>query len=74
DITESGNKRWSDLQSRVAEHEMENFLCNMIVTGAIPHARIHRPSRIVSLRARKATVEQLDQWANSVRKLTGILN
>uniref|UniRef100_A0A0M3I2X7 PCI domain-containing protein n=1 Tax=Ascaris lumbricoides TaxID=6252 RepID=A0A0M3I2X7_ASCLU len=100
DITESGNKRWTDLQSRVAEHnirmiakyytqisfdrmaelldypvdEMESFLCNMIVTGAIPHARIHRPSRIVSLRARKATIEQLDQWADSVRKLTGILN
>lgn len=53
---------------------MESFLCNMIVTGAIPHARIHRPSRIVSLRARKATIEQLDQWADSVRKLTGILN
>lgn len=53
---------------------MEVFLCNLIVSGAIPDAKIHRPSRIVNLRARKANIEQLDQWANCVRKLTDILN
>ncbi|MFH4982019.1 hypothetical protein AB6A40_008728 [Gnathostoma spinigerum] len=100
DTTESGRKRWSDLQTRVGEHnmrmiakyytqitfdrmaelldyppdEMESFLCNMIVTGAIPDAKIHRPSRIVNLRARKANIEQLDQWGSSVRRLTDILN
>uniref|UniRef100_A0A0N5AIQ5 PCI domain-containing protein n=1 Tax=Syphacia muris TaxID=451379 RepID=A0A0N5AIQ5_9BILA len=54
--------------------EMETFLCNMIVSGAIPDAKIHRPLRIVNLRARKAHIEQLDQWGMSVRKLTDILN
>ncbi|VDM50748.1 unnamed protein product [Toxocara canis] len=53
---------------------MESFLCNMILSRAIPDARIHRPSRIVNMQARKANIEQLDQWASSVRKLTGILN
>lgn len=53
---------------------MESFLCNLIVTGAIPDAKIHRPAKIVNLRARKANIEQLDQWASSVRKLTDILN
>lgn len=53
---------------------MEKFLCSMIVSGAIPDAKIHRPLRIVNLRARKANVEELDQWASSVRKLTDILN
>lgn len=53
---------------------MESFLCNMIVSGAIPDAKIHRPKRIVNLRARKAHIEQLDQWGSSVRKLTDILN
>ncbi|KHN75648.1 26S proteasome non-ATPase regulatory subunit 12 [Toxocara canis] len=100
ETTENGNKRWTDLQTRVGEHnmrmvakyytqitfdrmaelldyrveEMEKFLCNMIVTGAIPDAKIHRPLRVVNLRARKANIEQLDQWASSVRKLTDILN
>uniref|UniRef100_A0A0R3RRU6 PCI domain-containing protein n=1 Tax=Elaeophora elaphi TaxID=1147741 RepID=A0A0R3RRU6_9BILA len=100
DRSESGNKRWSDLHTRVGEHnmrmiakyytkitfarmaelldypveEMESFLCNLIVTGAIPDAKIHRPAKIVNLRARKANIEQLDQWASSVRKLTDILN
>uniref|UniRef100_A0A915ASH6 PCI domain-containing protein n=1 Tax=Parascaris univalens TaxID=6257 RepID=A0A915ASH6_PARUN len=100
DATESGNKRWADLQTRVGEHnmrmiakyytqitfdrmaelldypveDMEKFLCSMIVSGAIPDAKIHRPLRIVNLRARKANVEELDQWASSVRKLTDILN
>ncbi|CAD5214923.1 unnamed protein product [Bursaphelenchus xylophilus] len=54
--------------------EMESFLCNLIVTGVIPDAKIHRPSRIVNLRARKANVETLDQWGSNVRKLTDILN
>ncbi|VDM27751.1 unnamed protein product [Toxocara canis] len=54
--------------------EMESFLCNMILSRAIPDARIHRPSRIVNMQARKANIEQLDQWASLVRKLTGILN
>ncbi|VDK87629.1 unnamed protein product [Litomosoides sigmodontis] len=54
--------------------EMESFLCNLIVTGAIPDAKIHRPAKVVNLRARKANIEQLDQWASSVRKLTDILN
>ncbi|VDN07189.1 unnamed protein product [Thelazia callipaeda] len=54
--------------------EMENFLCKLIVTGAIPDAKIHRPAKVVNLRARKANIEQLDQWASSVRKLTDILN
>lgn len=53
---------------------MESFLCNLIVTGAIPDAKIHRPAKVVNLRARKANIEQLDQWASSVRKLTDILN
>uniref|UniRef100_A0AC34QPR9 PCI domain-containing protein n=1 Tax=Panagrolaimus sp. JU765 TaxID=591449 RepID=A0AC34QPR9_9BILA len=54
--------------------EMESFLCNLIVTGIIPDARIHRPSRIINLRARRADVETLDQWGNNVKKLTDILN
>ncbi|MCP9263665.1 26S proteasome non-ATPase regulatory subunit 12 [Dirofilaria immitis] len=96
DRTENGNKRWSDLHTRVGEHNMRmiakyytkitftrmaelldypvEFLCNLIVTGAIPDAKIHRPAKIVNLRARKANIEQLDQWASSVRKLTDILN
>uniref|UniRef100_A0AAF5PYX1 PCI domain-containing protein n=1 Tax=Wuchereria bancrofti TaxID=6293 RepID=A0AAF5PYX1_WUCBA len=100
DRSENGNKRWSDLHTRVGEHnmrmiakyytkitfarmaelldypveQMESFLCNLIVTGAIPDAKIHRPAKVVNLRARKANIEQLDQWASSVRKLTDILN
>ncbi|CAI4226218.1 unnamed protein product [Auanema sp. JU1783] len=54
--------------------KMESFLCNLIVTGQIPDAKIHRPSRIVNLRARKAPIEELDQWASSVHKLTETLN
>jgi 26S proteasome regulatory subunit N5 len=54
--------------------EMETFLCNLIVTGVIPDAKIHRPSRIINLRARKADIETLDQWGSNVRKLTDILN
>lgn len=53
---------------------METFLCNMIVTGAIPDAKVHRPSRVVNLRARKAPIEELDQWASNVHKLTDTLN
>lgn len=53
---------------------MEDFLCNLIVNGTLPDAKIHRPSRIVNLRARKANIEQLDQWATSIRQLTDILN
>lgn len=53
---------------------MESFLCNLIVTGAITDAKIHRPSRVVNLRARKANLEQLDQWASNVHKLTETLN
>uniref|UniRef100_A0AC34FGD0 PCI domain-containing protein n=1 Tax=Panagrolaimus sp. ES5 TaxID=591445 RepID=A0AC34FGD0_9BILA len=37
--------------------EMEAFLCNLIVTGIIPDAKIHRPSRIINLRARRADIE-----------------
>uniref|UniRef100_A0A914E8Q2 PCI domain-containing protein n=1 Tax=Acrobeloides nanus TaxID=290746 RepID=A0A914E8Q2_9BILA len=54
--------------------EMESFLCNLIVTGVIPDAKIHRPSRIINLRARHANIETLDQWGSNVRKLTDILN
>ncbi|CAJ0957845.1 unnamed protein product, partial [Mesorhabditis belari] len=56
--------------------EMEKFLCNLIVTGAIPNtvAKIHRPNRVVNLRARKAHVDHLDQWAHNVRQLTDTLN
>ncbi|RCN42926.1 PCI domain protein [Ancylostoma caninum] len=54
--------------------DMESFLCNLIVTGAITDAKIHRPSRVVNLRARKANLEQLDQWASNVHKLTETLN
>jgi len=54
--------------------EMESFLCNLIVTGVIPDAKIHRPSRIINLRARKANIETLDQWGSNVHKLTDILN
>ena len=46
----------------------------MIVTGAIPDAKIHRLNRIVNLRARKAPIEELDQWASNVHKLTDTLN
>lgn len=53
---------------------METFLCNLIVTGVIPGAKIHRPSRIINLRARKANIETLDQWSSNVHKLTDILN
>ncbi|PIO65793.1 hypothetical protein TELCIR_12517 [Teladorsagia circumcincta] len=69
-----GEKRWKDLHMRVGEHDMESFLCNLIVTGAISDAKIHRPSRVVNLRARKANLEQLDQWASNVQKLTETLN
>ncbi|KAE9420339.1 hypothetical protein Angca_004933, partial [Angiostrongylus cantonensis] len=55
-------------------NDMESFLCNLIVTGAVCDAKIHRPSRVVNLRARKANMEQLDQWANNVKKLTETLN
>ncbi|EYB81661.1 hypothetical protein Y032_0377g260 [Ancylostoma ceylanicum] len=55
-------------------NDMESFLCNLIVTGAITDAKIHRPSRVVNLRARKANLEQLDQWASNVHKLTETLN
>ncbi|KHJ97356.1 PCI domain protein [Oesophagostomum dentatum] len=54
--------------------DMEAFLCNLIVTGGISDAKIHRPSRVVNLRARKANLEQLDQWASNVHKLTETLN
>ncbi|KAI6226183.1 26S proteasome non-ATPase regulatory subunit 12 [Aphelenchoides fujianensis] len=54
--------------------EMETFLCKLIVTGVIPDAKIHRPSRIINLRARKANVETLDTWGSNVKKLTDILN
>ena len=53
---------------------MEKFLCNLIVTGVIPDAKIQRPSRIVNMRARKANIETLDAWGSNVRKLTEILN
>lgn len=49
-------------------------MCNLIVTGVIPDAKIHRPSRIINLRARKANVETLDAWGSNVKKLTDILN
>uniref|UniRef100_A0A1I7Z2V4 PCI domain-containing protein n=1 Tax=Steinernema glaseri TaxID=37863 RepID=A0A1I7Z2V4_9BILA len=55
-------------------NEMETFLCNLIVTGVIPEAKIDRKERIIHMRARKANVEQLDQWGHSVHKLTDILN
>ncbi|KAJ1363353.1 hypothetical protein KIN20_023200 [Parelaphostrongylus tenuis] len=55
-------------------NDMETFLCNLIVSGAITDAKIHRPSRVVNLRARKANMEQLDQWASNVHKLTETLN
>ncbi|CAD6197722.1 unnamed protein product [Caenorhabditis auriculariae] len=54
--------------------EMESFVCNLIVTGQIIDAKLHRPSRVVNLRARKANVEQLDNWASNVHKLTETLN
>lgn len=54
--------------------EMESFVCNLIVTGQITGAKLHRPSRIVNLRLKKANVEQLDVWASNVHKLTDTLN
>ncbi len=54
--------------------EMETFLCSLIVSRVIADARIDRPARIVDLRARRAPIEHLDQWTDSVRKLTDILN
>jgi len=54
--------------------EMEVFLCNLIVKGVIPDAKIHRPSRVINLRARKANVDMLDQWGSDVHKLTDIMN
>ncbi|KAF1763856.1 hypothetical protein GCK72_003804 [Caenorhabditis remanei] len=54
--------------------EMESFVCNLIVSGHITGAKLHRPSRIVYLRLKKANVEQLDVWASNVQKLTDTLN
>ncbi|CAJ0571991.1 unnamed protein product, partial [Mesorhabditis spiculigera] len=54
--------------------EMEQFLCNLIVNGMIPNAKIDRPNRIVNLKAKKAHVDHLDQWADNVRRLTDTLN
>ncbi|CAI5440776.1 unnamed protein product [Caenorhabditis angaria] len=54
--------------------EMESFVCNLIVTGQIVGAKLHRPSRIVNLRVQKANIEQLDIWANNVQQLTDTLN
>ncbi|EGT47618.1 hypothetical protein CAEBREN_15361 [Caenorhabditis brenneri] len=54
--------------------EMESFVCNLIVSGQISGAKLHRPSRIVNLRLKKANVEQLDVWASNVQKLTDTLN
>ncbi|CAI2334710.1 unnamed protein product [Caenorhabditis sp. 36 PRJEB53466] len=54
--------------------EMESFVCNLIVTGQISGAKLHRPSRIVNLRLKKANVEQLDVWSSNVHKLTDTLN
>lgn len=53
---------------------MESFVCNLIVTGVIPDAKIHRPTRVINLRARRANIETLDLWGSNVRKLTDILN
>ena len=53
---------------------MEKFVCNMIVTGVIPDVKIHRPSRMINLKARKATIETLDNWSSSVHQSTDILN
>jgi len=54
--------------------EMEKFVCNLIVTGVIPDVKIHRPLRVIKLRARRENIETLDQWGSNVKKLTGILN
>ncbi|CAB3411230.1 unnamed protein product [Caenorhabditis bovis] len=54
--------------------EMESFVCNLIVTGQITGAKLHRPLRIVNLRVQKDSVVQLDQWASNVHKLTDTLN
>jgi len=54
--------------------EMEKFVCNLIVTGVTPDVKIHRPLRVIKLKARRENIETLDQWGSNVKKLTGILN
>uniref|UniRef100_A0AAF5D9S9 PCI domain-containing protein n=2 Tax=Strongyloides stercoralis TaxID=6248 RepID=A0AAF5D9S9_STRER len=54
--------------------EMETFLCNLIVNGIIPHAKIDRPRRIINLEEPKNHLSVLDAWASDVSKLTGLLN
>lgn len=53
---------------------MEEFLCNLIVTGVIPGAKVDRPARVIDFRARKVPTEHLDEWGSSVRQLTDTLN
>ncbi|PAV76947.1 hypothetical protein WR25_18750 [Diploscapter pachys] len=48
--------------------EMEKFLCEMIVSGAV-QGRIHRPSKIVDLSAKSSTTDVLDQWGHGVTHL-----
>uniref|UniRef100_A0A0N5A4Q7 PCI domain-containing protein n=1 Tax=Parastrongyloides trichosuri TaxID=131310 RepID=A0A0N5A4Q7_PARTI len=54
--------------------EMETFLCDLIVNGIIPHAKIDRPKRIINLEEPKNNLNVLDAWASDVNKLTGLLN
>lgn len=54
--------------------QMEEFVCKLIVEGIIPEGKIHRPSQIIYLSAKKSNIEVLDQWGSSVHKLTSIMN
>lgn len=53
---------------------MEKFTCNLIVTGIIPKVNINRTLRVINLKARKETIDTLDEWGSNVKKLTDILN
>uniref|UniRef100_A0AC35TRR8 PCI domain-containing protein n=1 Tax=Rhabditophanes sp. KR3021 TaxID=114890 RepID=A0AC35TRR8_9BILA len=57
-----------------SEDEMETFLCDLIVSGVIPHAKIDRPKKVISLKAPVDNLGVLDSWASDVNKLTGLLN
>jgi hypothetical protein len=41
--------------------QMEEFVCKLIVEGIIPEGKIHRPSQIIYLSAKKSNIEVLDQ-------------
>jgi 26S proteasome regulatory subunit N5 len=55
------------------QEEVELFLCNMITTGTVI-GRIDRPSGIVSFLKTKDPSEALNEWANNLDKLMGLIS